>query len=489
MAEKKDDLAKIVGKKNIFDDNETLEAYSKDHSFVQPRKPSLVVKPKSAEEVQEIVKWANESGTPLVPVSSGGPRFNGDTVPSAGAAIVVDLSGMKKIMRIHRRTRMAMIEPGVTYGELQPELAKNDLRLSTPLLPRANKSVVASLLERQPTLVPKYQWTLQEPLRCLGVVWGNGDKFMTGDAGTSMASLEEQWKLGSSQMQATGPGAMDYHRLVSGAQGSMGIAMWGSVKCEVLPQVHKLYFIPAGRLEDLIECAYRILRVRLGDEFLLLNSADLATVLGEGAEQIKALKSELPPWVIIVGIAGRDILPEERVAFQEGDIKDLVQQSGLEMVSAVPGASNIQVLEAILNPSKEPYWKLRYKGEVQDIFFLTTLNRVPEFIKTMYTAAEALNYTSSDIGIYLQPLQQGVSCHCEFSLSYNPGDQKEVAKVRELTNRVSEGLIKQGAFFSRPYGMWADMVYSRDAETTIVLKKVKDIFDPNNILNPGKLCF
>ena len=55
-------------------------------------------------------------------------------------------------------------------------LAKNDFRLSTPLLPRANKSVVASLLERQPTLVPKYQWTLPEPLRCLEVVWGNGTR-------------------------------------------------------------------------------------------------------------------------------------------------------------------------------------------------------------------------------------------------------------------------------------------------------------------------
>ena len=55
--------------------------------------------------------------------------------------------------------------------------------------------------------------------------------------------------------------------------------------------------------------------------------------------------------------------------------------------------------------------------------------------------------------------------------------------------KASEELIRQGAFFSRPYGIWADMVYSRDAQTTIVLKKVKEYFDPNNVLNPGKLCF
>jgi FAD/FMN-containing dehydrogenase len=360
VPEKKDGLAKIVGEKNIFDDEKTLETYSRDNSFVQPRKPSLVVKPKSADEVHEVVKWANETGTPLVPASSGKPRFYGDTVPSVGGAVVVDLSGLKKIIRIHRRTRMAMIEPGVTYGELQPELAKNDLRLSTPLLPRANKSVVASLLERQPTLVPKYQWTLLEPLRCLGVVWGNGDKSMTGDAGMSMASLEEQWKLGASQMQAMGPGTMDYHRLMSGAQGSMGIATWASVKCEILPQIHKLFFIPASRLEDLIECAYRILRVRLGDEFLLLNSSDLATILGEGAEQIRALRSELPPWVIIMGIAGRDLFPEEKVDFQGKDTRDIVQQFGLELLPAVSGIGGGQIMSTILNPSPVPYWKLSY---------------------------------------------------------------------------------------------------------------------------------
>ena len=52
-----------------------------------------------------------------------------------------------------------------------------------------------------------------------------------------------------------------------------------------------------------------------------------------------------------------------------------------------------------------------------------------------------------------------------------------------------EELLKQGVFFSRPYGIWSDMAYSRDPQTTTVLKKVKGIFDPNNVMNPGKLCF
>ena len=49
--------------------------------------------------------------------------------------------------------------------------------------------------------------------------------------------------------------------------------------------------------------------------------------------------------------------------------------------------------------------------------------------------------------------------------------------------------MRLGGFFSAPYGPWADMVYSRAAAYTETLKVVKRAFDPDNILNPGKLCF
>jgi len=242
-------------------------------------------------------------------------------------------------------------------------------------------------------------------------------------------------------------------------------------------------------LEDLIDCAYKLLRVRLGDEFLLLNDSNLAYILGEEANKIRTLREELPSWVIIIGVAGRDILPEKRVEVQEKDIRDITQQFGLHLASAIPEVRSGQVLDALLQPSKEPYWKLGYKGGCQDIFFLTTLNKTPEFVRTMYSLAEALKYPSRDIGIYIQPQHQGVAYHCEFSLPYDPENRKEVAKTKELFTRVSEELIKQGAYFSRPYGMWANMVYNRDAQSTILLKEIKEIFDPNHVLNPGKLCF
>jgi FAD/FMN-containing dehydrogenase len=147
------------------------------------------------------------------------------------------------------------------------------------------------------------------------------------------------------------------------------------------------------------------------------------------------------------------------------------------------------VLKAVLNPSREPYWKLGYKGGCQDFFFLTTLDKTPGFVRAMYSVAEEHGYPVSEIGVYIQPVQQGAGCHCEFNLPYDLDNPGEVTRMRELYTKASEALLKQGAYFSRPYGIWANMAYNRDAQTMILLKKIKGIFDPNNVMNPGKLCF
>jgi hypothetical protein len=482
-------LTDMIGKQKVINKPGVLDSYSYDNSFIPPMRPRLVVRPRNADDVQKIVIWANQTRTPLVPVSSGEPHFHGDTVPSVPEAVIVDLRGMDKIVRIDRRNRMVIIEPGVTYGQLQPALAKEGLILSTPLLPRQSKSVVASLLEREPTLIPKYNYTLPEPLRCLEVVWGNGEMLRTGEAGGYYPTLEDQWKMGLAQVFSGGPGQVDYYRLVSGAQGSMGIVTWASVKCEILSKVHRFLFIPADDLKRLIECAYQLLRVRLGDEFFLLNSTNLASILSKDADGVRALKNKLPPWVIVMGIAGRDFFPEERVDFQEKDTRDIVQHLGLELLPAVSSITGGQVLSTILNPSNVTCWKLTYKGACQDVFFMTTLDKVPEFIDTVFTAANSLRYPVSDIGIYLQPQHQGTSCHCEFNMPYDPGNKIETSCVRELLETSSEALIRRGAYFSRPYGIWADMVYNRDARNREVIRTIKGIFDPGNILNPGKLCF
>jgi FAD/FMN-containing dehydrogenase len=488
MNEKKSRLVDIVGRDSVFEDPALGDFFSLDHRLIPPLPPSFLVKPRSVDEVQKIVLWANETLTPLVPVSSGGPHFRGDTLPTASESVIVDLHEMKRILKIDRRNRLALIEPGVTYSQLQPELQKEGLRLIMPLLPRANKSVIASLLEREPVLSPRVQWNLLEPLRSLEIVWGNGDKFYSG-SGMFRGEKEEDWQQGLVPVQGPGPGQLDYYKFVSAAQGSMGIVTWASVKCEVYPEFRKLFLVPAERLEEVVDFTYRLLRFRFGDELFIVNNVCLASILAHDADGVASLRDMLPPWTVVVGISGGHILPRERVEAQEADIRDIAQQFGLAMVPAVRGCRGDELLELVLNPSAEPYWKLRYKGGAQEIFFLTTLDRTPGYVATMRAAANEQQYPVPDIGVYIQPVHQGVGCHCEFTLPFNRESQAEILRTGALFRDASHRLFQQKAFFSRPYGIWADMVYNADAGTMIVTQKVKGIFDPNHVMNPGKLCF
>jgi hypothetical protein len=488
MLETNSALLKTFGKDGVVDSPETLEGYAQDQSFTHALKPDLVVKPLNVSQIEALVRWANQTETPLVPVSSGRPHFRGDTVPSTPGAVMVDLSGMREIMHIDKRNRMVMVQAGVTYTGLQPELAKSGLRVSAPLKPRSNKSVVASLLEREPIMVPRYQWTSIDPLRCIEVVWGDGQKMTTGEAG-SLGTIEEEWAKKLAQVSPTGPAQTDFNRFVSAAQGSMGVVSWASIKCELLPSLHKMYLVPARKAQDLLDLAYAILRVRFGDELMILNNWNLASILSKEPAQIKKLAAQLPQWTLLVGIAGRERLPEERVAFQEKDISEMAQGCGLQLLPAVPGASGGEVLSAILSPSAELYWKQGYKGAFQEFFFLSTLEKAPQFVECMYGVAESLGYPSSEIGAYFQPVHQGASCHIEFDVYYDPQNPRESGRMRELYTRASEELLKQGAYYSRPYGIWAGMAFNRDAQSTRVLRKIKGIFDPKNVMNPGKLCF
>ena len=101
--EHKRQLQSIVGAGNVVDEPAILEEHSRDMSFAAGRQPILIVKPKQAQQVHELVRWANQTLMPLIPISSGPPHFRGDTVPALGG-VVVDLSGMNKILRVTCRT-------------------------------------------------------------------------------------------------------------------------------------------------------------------------------------------------------------------------------------------------------------------------------------------------------------------------------------------------------------------------------------------------
>ncbi len=453
-----------------------------------PQAPWLSVRPADTAQVQQIVALANETGTPLVPVSSSPPHRHGGSTPSVAGAVVVDLRAMDRVLRVDRRNRLALIEPGVTYEQLIPALAAEGLRVALPLLPRRGKSVLASLLEREPPIVPRWHWNAMEPLRSLEVVWGNGEKLYTG-SGVFRGEKDEDWAEGRVPVTGGGPGQLDFVRMLVGAQGSMGIATWASVKCEPISDVQTLVFIPAARLEDLVACAYRLVRIRFGDELFVMNGPGLALMLARDGTDRAGLARELPAWCLVVGIGGGPVLGAEKVAAREQDIRDIVGGCGLAVESAIARLTAPEMLRLLQAPAAEPYWKDGPETGSEEVFFLTTLDRTPGFVATMQTANASLAEPLDGIGVYIQPIHQGVGVHCELILPFERSVPARAAAARELKAAASRILFAQGAYFSRPYGDQAAMVFAADPATTEATRTVKGIFDPRGVMNPGKLCF
>ncbi|HRX08265.1 MAG TPA: FAD-binding oxidoreductase [Candidatus Limiplasma sp.] len=487
MASIKKELVGIVGEQNVIDSPEVLESYSKDQSFATPMMPVMVVKPENAAQVQELVKWANQTKTPLVPVSSAAPHFKGDTVPSVPEAVIVDLSGMNKILSINRQQRMAIVEPGVTYEQLLPALAKEGMTLSVPLTPKANKSVVTSVLEIEPRLNVLHQFNYTEPIRCTEVTYGDGNQIYTGEAGNAPKDLKKQWDLAKWQVHPNGPQMTDMLRMVLQAQGSMGIVTWASLKCELLPTIKKMFLAPAKKSTDLEAFVYKVIWSRFGDKIFMMNRAYLATLLGETREKIAGLKAELPNWVAAVGVSGDIMLPEMKVEGQSKDLEDIAQLTGVPLATSVPGVVGADLNEKVLNPSGATYWKQTAKGAFQDIFFITTLDKTSKFISLMYELAVEAGYPSEDIGVYIQPQHMGTSVHLEFNLPYDAANAVEVKRVKALYEMASREMSKLGAYYARPYGIWCNIQLNKDAQSYVLLQRMKNIFDPNNIMNTGKL--
>jgi len=479
----KEELSKIVGSENVFDDTDTLKNYSQDLSLGAFKSPNFVVAPGETQEIQKIVKLANEHLCPIIPVSSG-VHFYGNTIPEQGG-IIIDLKRLNRICKADERNRAARIEPGVRWGELQEELAKHNLRALNPFLPHKLKSALSSSLEREPMLIPKTEYG--EPILTMEVVLPNGELFRTGSAAAGPPGITELDLVAPS-----GPG-LDFFRLFQGAQGTFCIVTWLNIKAIPLSRLEKYYFLPFSKTEIGVELMYAIQRKMIGAESLILNGFNLALIFSEEwPGDFEQLKENLPPWIVIQCLSGGERLPEEKVAYEEEVLMEICKGHGVEPLRHFEESCSGEkgIAEILRNPwEKEPYWKERYKGGFSNIFFYTTLNRIPEFISAVDEYADTHGYKQEEIGYYIQPLERGRACFLECTFSYDLKQPGEREKALQFHEGLSELLFTRGAVFAGPYGSWSDLVYGRNATVTNVLKELKGVFDPNNIMNPDKLCF
>ncbi len=471
---------------NIVTDPEILGRYAQDTSLMTPHMPNVLVKVKTTIEVQKVLKIAHENRYPVVPRSSGTGSY-GTGIPEEGG-LILDLSGMKSIPRIDTRNRWVLIEPGVTFGELKRELAKYGMQPLNPLLPRKDKSVITSVLEREPVLSTKTE--CDEPLRTMEIVWGTGELLRTGSMTVDTIPAEEIPDKTNSDLCSTGGPGIDWWRLLTGCQGTFGVITIMNVKIFHQPLKQKVVFLPFNKLEEVIMPFYAIQRREIGHECFLLNSCDMASVVAEKESDIPNLEKKLPSYCIVLNLWGGQFFPEERIAYEEKAVSEITKEykcSWCEKLASWP-AANSRFENILTSPWEgDVYWKERRMGGCLELVFESGLDKIPSYWKLFQEMAEAYNIDTRQLGLYIQPRQRARVCHVEFHIPCDPDDTGKLEKVKTFHRKASEAVMNAGAFFYRPYYDWADTVYARSGYTFETIKKLKKILDPHRVLNPGKL--
>ena len=446
--------------------------YVNDRSGRQGAVPLGAVHCSSIDDLEKVIHWANRASVALVPMSSrGGPRRRGDTV-SPRPALIVDLSGMNRVINIDGRDAVAVIEAGVTFAEFASALKPHGLKPFSPLMPRASKSVLTAFLEREPTMVPGRHWDSADPLGALEFIFGSGDRFRTGGAALP-GTIEENIARGNRQLLNSGPGQTDFGRMVQGSQGSLAIVARGSVMCDRIPAVSQPLFVTAASLSAVVSVAYAMLRKRHDGKLLLVNDVQLALILAAKDPSIFMRISTLPQWSLYVELTATKHFAEEAIRYRRADLEVAAAAAGAT-VSQQIGGHAAAVLAELLDAAPVVPYKNAAGRSHEEVFFLTQLDRVQSLLDAL-----AGSVASGDMAVYLQPMTQGVNAHCEFTF-FAAGE----SEVRSIARKAAERLAGAGAFFSRPYHLWADLAFARDPQIVHLLEQIKELFDPNGVLQP-----
>jgi hypothetical protein len=482
-------ISDILDKKAIINDyNELNEKYCKPFLDGSSTVPLAAVYPNNLEEISKLMKYFRKlKDINLVIMSSQtSPKYFNDTISSENT-VIMDLRNMKKIPFINKRNRTCIVEAGVTWEELIDKLKEHGMRPLAPFLPRPGKSVLASALDREPPLIPKRQWDITDPLLCIEIIFGNGEIFRTGEA-AGPQSIEENIKFGAGMTNPLGPGQMDIFKLVQGSKGTLGCVTWASIQCDTIPRERIINIVDCEEITPLIEFIYFVVRRRWIDEVFIVNSNFFKKLF-------PSVNEELKKYIMIYAINGYDLLPNEKVSYQDAECEDVLKNLNLSAKKDLEGLEKKRIESILDGNTIQPHPKFSLQTIAVDLFYNTTLNRAQNQISGAEDIIKKFSFPRERVYIYIQPVIQARAANVEFSLiADRPGYDNtspfySLSKVQEIVKNIAQYISEQGGFFSRSYQLINSIAFSNNHLYQDTLRKIKSIFDPDNILNRGQLVF
>lgn len=449
--------------------------------------PIMAIFPTDVGQISKLIKYFRilKEINVLFISSQTNPKFLDDTAPPANT-VIIDLTRMTKIPFVDKRNKVCVVEPGVTWSELAKALKEAGLRSRSIFLPRNGKSVLTSILDREPPLCPKAQFDISDPLLCMEVVFGNGELFRTGEA-AGPRSMEENRQAGAALKNPLGPGQTDIFRLVQGSKGTYGCCTWISMQCDFQPTKRIIKFINQDNVDPLTAFTYAAVRRRLVDEIFIINDKLFKAIF-------PAAEGDLKRFTLIYAINGYEWLPAEKIEYQTEDCIEILTEMGLVPSDSIANIQQEKVEPILDGYAVDPHPKYSEKTIAIDIFYNTTLDRVGTHLARVEKLLESHRFPPKRVNIYIQPVIQARATQLEFSLIADRPDFKTDSstaydQVSEIGREIAEFAISNGGFFSRPSKLVRECAFKGHEVYADGLRKLKKIFDPDAILNKGELCF
>jgi len=450
-------LTEICGSDSVLYDDETLKLFSSDETEDFLFKPEIVVKPSDTRRVSEIMKLANELGIPVTP-RGGGTGLSGGSLAVHGG-ISLSMEKFNKIVEIDTRNFQAVAEPGVITQVFQEEVEKLGLFYPPDPASRGSCHLGGNLAECSggPRAV-KYGVTKDYVLG-LEAVLPNGEIINTG---------------GRVLKNVTG---YNLTQLIIGSEGTLAVITKIFFRLIPLPRLKKVILVAFNTLEDATDAVAKIFQKGITPS--TIEFMEKAAVKAAEEKQNKIFPN---------GEAEAQLFIEVDGNHEETLYKDI------ELIGEVVSEFNpLDVLLAEDSQKVEDVWALR-RGIGEAVKSISAY-------KEEDTVVPRANMTKLLKGVKEIALKYGITTICyghagDGNLHVNIlkdklDDESWTKNLDSAVREIFKLTVSLDGMISGEHGIGYSQksylsIAISEAELSL-MKKVKQAFDPNNILNPGKI--
>src|SRR5579859_198153 len=427
-----------------------LDLHARDQSFHSARPPEVVIWPRSTEEVSKVLKFANDA---LITVTAwgAGTSLEGNPLAMYGG-IVMDLSRMDKIVAVRAEDFQVDVQPGVTRIELNKALARHGLFF--PPDPGANASIGGMIANNSSGIKTiKYGATKDNVMR-LEVALANGEILHVGTRARKDSS------------------GYDLLHLFIGSEGTLGIVTEATLKLSPLPAKFSAVLACFKEVEPAIRSVVDIVGAAL--EPSALEFVDIETI--RALKRDKGLPLTEAPTLLMEFNGGTDDagLVETVQICRDNGAFDVQTASGLEERNRLWEARH-HTYESLLR---------QHPGQSQMILDVAVpLSRYPEMVLYAQDVLVELGLTGYKFG-------HAGDGNLHVNIVYPPDSQEVLTKAQEANGLIVERAISLDGTATGEHGVGIGKrkyVVKQHGAALDVMRQVKNLLDPNWILNPGKI--